>query len=174
MGDGVDQKTLYPAWDPNICIYGWCVMWSNPQCTTSMGHLLHYKPNTVPRGSHVTYDAAVPQLWAGGRESNKCSPTKFGLTCRDLYQKEPIMVKPFSYVMGQRIEHAGPQISNVVGQRIERGGPTDQSRSFSDLSKQKITKNIILQHRTWRAHISISIILQFFKTTNNKKHHSPN
>ena len=132
-----------------------------------MGHQLHYKPNTIPRGSHVTYDVVVPQFRAGGRESNKCSPTKFVLTCRDLYQEEPVMVKPFSYVVGQRIEHAGPQISNVVGQRIECGGTTDQSRSFSDFSKQQITKNIILQIRTWEAHRSISIILRFFKITKN-------
>ena len=48
-GDVVDQKTPYTLHAARKYAWlRWCVMCLNPKCTTSMGHQLHYKPNTVP------------------------------------------------------------------------------------------------------------------------------
>ena len=48
-GDVVDQKTPYTLHAARKYVWvQWCVMCLNPKCTTSMGHQLHYKPNTVP------------------------------------------------------------------------------------------------------------------------------
>ena len=47
-GDVVDQKTPYTLHAARKYVWvRWCVMCLNPECTTLIGHQLHYKPNTV-------------------------------------------------------------------------------------------------------------------------------
>ena len=84
-GDVVDQKTPYTlhAAQKYVCVW-WCVMCSNPECTTLMGHQLHYKPDTVPDskpGSIRTM--SVSQLrgsgGSGGGSSHASAQTLFGL-----------------------------------------------------------------------------------------------
>ena len=47
----------------------WCVMCLNPECTTSMGHQLHYKSNTVPnpKSGFNTFDVGFPTSRRQGR-----------------------------------------------------------------------------------------------------------
>src|SRR5215216_3641894 len=65
---GRSEDPIYTACGPKICMVRWCVMCLNPKCTTSMGHQLHYEPNTAPDskpGSIRTM--SVSQLQGGDR-----------------------------------------------------------------------------------------------------------
>ena len=67
-GDVVDQKTPYTLHAARKYVWvRWCVMCLNPKCTTSMGHQLHYKPNTVPDSKLGSIRMmSVSQLRGGG------------------------------------------------------------------------------------------------------------